>query len=111
MNKKTVLIGASTKPERDAHSAAMMLMEAGNELVLLGIREGDILGNKIITVRPEINDVDTITLYINATNQQGWYDYMLSLKPKRVIFNPGTENSELTALLDNHGIGWENQAF
>lgn len=108
MNKKTILIGATTKPERDAYSAAIQLMAAGNEVVLLGIREGEVNGNKIITGRPQLANVHTITLYLNSTNQKQWYDYILQTNPKRVIFNPGAENDELVALLTEKGIASEN---
>ena len=104
--KKTVIIGASTNPSRFAYLAAERLHEHGVEFVLVGIKKGNVLGQEILDLRaqPKISDVDTITLYINPTNQREWYDYFLKLKPKRVIFNPGTENPELEKLLEEKNI-------
>jgi uncharacterized protein len=83
-----------------------MLAEYDHETVLLGIKKGDIDGNQILNIRerPLIKDVDTITLYIGPQRQPEWYDYLLGLKPKRIIFNPGTENAEFEALAEKQGI-------
>lgn len=83
-----------------------MLAEYDFETVLLGIQKGDINGNKILDIRekPAITDVDTITLYIGPRRQPEWYDYLLALKPKRIIFNPGTENDEFENLARQQGI-------
>lgn len=83
-----------------------MLAEYDHETVLLGIKKGDIDGNQILNIRerPLITDVDTITLYIGPQRQPEWYDYLLGLKPKRIIFNPGTENAEFEALAEKQGI-------
>jgi len=72
----------------------------------VGIKKGNVLGKEILDLkaRPEISDVDTMTLYINPTHQQEWYDYFIKLNPKRVIFNPGTENPELEKQLEEKGI-------
>ena len=104
--KKTVIIGATTNPSRFAFLAAQRLHEHGIEFVPVGIKKGSVLGKEILDLRqrPEVPDVDTITLYINPTNQQEWYDYFLTLKPKRVIFNPGTENPEFEKLLEQKKI-------
>ncbi len=92
---KTVVIGASTNPERYAYLAVQRLKKHGHEVVPVGRREGEIEGVPIQTGQPPINNVHTISLYLGANNQPPMYDYLLSLKPKRVIFNPGTENPEL----------------
>ncbi len=106
MNKKTVIIGASPNPSRYAFLAADMLTSYGHEIVPIGIRKGEVSGKTILDLRqkPEIDDVDTVTLYIGPRNQPEWYDYILSLKPRRVIFNPGTENDELIKMLSKSGI-------
>lgn len=104
--KKTVIIGASENRSRYAYLAAEMLHEYKNEFVPVGVKAGEVLGKQILDLKkkPAIPDVDTVTLYINPTNQQAWYDYILSLKPKRVIFNPGTENPELESILTQNKI-------
>lgn len=104
--KKTVVIGATPNPSRYAHLAANMLAEYDHETVLLGIQKGDVNGNKILDIRqkPAIENVDTITLYIGPQRQPEWYEYLLSLKPKRIIFNPGTENDEFEKMATQQGI-------
>lgn len=104
--KKTVVIGATPNPSRYAYLAASMLAEYNFETVLLGIKKGDVEGNEILNIRerPEISDVHTITLYIGPQRQPEWYDYLLGLKPKRIIFNPGTENQEFEKLAADQGI-------
>ena len=94
--KKTVIIGASTNPARYAYLAAEMLTSYGHEIVPIGIHTGELFGKSILNIRekPEVTAVDTVTLYIGPQRQTEWYDYILSLKPKRIIFNPGTENPE-----------------
>lgn len=104
MNKKTVLIGASDNPERYAFKAATSLHNHGHEVILLGKRSGTVIGQAIIKERPVLTDIDTVTLYINTENQREWYNYIVSLKPKRVVFNPGTENSEFKKILEQNNI-------
>ena len=103
--KKTVIIGASNNRARYAYLAAEMLVEYKHEFVPVGIRKGDVLGKSILNIneKPEVKDVDTVTLYIGPQHQQQWYEYILSLKPKRVIFNPGTENPEFERLVEEAG--------
>lgn len=104
--KKTVIIGATTDPSRYAYVAAGMLNDYGHEIVPLGIKKGTVFGKQIedIYQKPVIKDVDTITLYIGPQRQPEWYDYIISLKPKRIIFNPGTENEDLEKLAEANGI-------
>jgi uncharacterized protein len=106
MNKKTVIIGATTNPARYAYLTADMLTEYQHEVVPLGIRKGVVFGKEILDIRqkPRITDVDTVTLYIGPQRQPEWYDYVLGLKPKRIIFNPGTENDEFARLAEEKGI-------
>jgi predicted CoA-binding protein len=103
-SKKTVVLGASQNPSRYSFLATNKLRAYGHPVVAIGRRAGKIGDVEIITEHPEMNDVDTVTLYLNPTNQIPYYDYILSLKPKRVIFNPGTENDELERKLVVHGI-------
>ena len=76
-------------------------------VVAIGLKEGTVAGVSIITKKLHFDDIDTITLYLNAQRQVAYYDYILSLKPRRVIFNPGTENPELVRLLQNNNIQYE----
>ena len=102
-SKKTLILGASTNPARYAYLAAQRLYESGHEFVLLGVKKGEVLGQAILNGKPELTGIDTVTLYIGAAKQPEWYAYLLSLKPKRIIFNPGTENPELMRLaLENN---------
>lgn len=89
---KTLVLGATPNPARYAYRAVERLLHHGIEPIPVGIRKGEIEGLTILNDRPLIEDVHTITLYLNPTVQQDYYDYILALKPKRVIFNPGTEN-------------------
>lgn len=103
-SKKTVVLGASDNPSRYSYLAANKLRAHGHAVVAIGRHAGKVSDVDIITEHPEIADVDTVTLYLNPTNQKPYYDYILSLKPKRVIFNPGTENDELEDMLTANGI-------
>jgi uncharacterized protein len=106
MRKKTVIVGATDNRSRYAYLAANMLKEYDHEIVPLGIKSGSVAGHEILDIRkkPEIKDVDTITLYIGPPRQPEWYDYFLSLNPKRIIFNPGTENPEFEKLAADRGV-------
>lgn len=106
MEKKTVIVGSTPKPYVYAHQAATMLRERGIPFVPLGIQHGEVLGKEILNVhdKPEISDVHTLSLYINPTRQRDWYEYLLSLRPKRIIFNPGTENPEFKKLAEEQGV-------
>jgi uncharacterized protein len=105
MSKKTVIVGASTNPSRYAFMAAERLVECHQEIVPIGVKSGEVFGKPILNIgsRPAINDVDTITLYIGPQHQREHYEYLLSLKPKRVIFNPGTENAEFEKKVEELG--------
>ena len=102
--KKTLIIGASSNTDRYAYKAAERLLSHGHEIELIGKRPDIIFGKTIDTEKKYFADIDTVTLYLSAKFQTEYYDYILSLKPKRVIFNPGTENSEFEALLGLKGI-------
>ena len=102
--KKTLIIGASNNPDRYAYKAAERLMNYGHEIELLGVRPDEVFGKKVDTERKMYEGLDTVTLYIGPKHQPEYYDYVLSLKPKRVVFNPGTENREFEQLLEKNGI-------
>jgi uncharacterized protein len=104
MNKPTVVIGASDNPERYAHKAVIALQKNEHTVYPVGIRKGVINGLEIITDTPLFEDIDTVTVYVGLANQAIWNDYILALKPKRIIFNPGTENPELMRLAAQNGI-------
>lgn len=108
--RKTVIIGATPNPERYAFLAAERLKAHGESFIPLGIKQGEVFGEQILDLRtkPNIQDVDTITLYLGPQNQAEWEDYMLSLNPKRIIFNPGTENPEFSQRANAQGIETEN---
>lgn len=106
---KTIVLGASTNPSRYSYSAVTKLNNAGYEVIPLGIKEGVIEGVPIVTERPFFDDVHTITIYLSAERQHGNYDYILSLRPKRIIFNPGAENPELFRLAAENGIMCRNE--
>ncbi len=97
--KKTLVFGASLKPERYSNMAINSLVKSNQPTVAFGLREGTVAGITVDTQLIPYNNIDTITLYLNAGRQVAYYDYLISLKPKRVIFNPGTYNSELIELL------------
>ena len=107
MSKKTVILGASLKSERYSNIATNRLLNHGHEIVPVGLREGMIGTAEILKGKPKITDVDTITLYLNPKRQEEYYDYILGLKPKRIIFNPGTENMALIHLAEEQGIETE----
>lgn len=102
--KKTLIIGASSNPTRYAYLAGQRLLSTGHSILLLGRRKGFTLGQEIYDTKTMWSDIDTVTLYINPTHQPEYYDYIVSLNPKRVIFNPGTENPEFENILRSKNI-------
>ena len=102
--KKTLIIGASNNPERYAFKAAERLLAHGHDIELLGVRPDVVFGKTVDVERKMYESLDTVTLYIGPKHQPEYYDYVLSLKPKRVVFNPGTENQEFEKLLEKNGI-------
>jgi uncharacterized protein len=101
---KTLILGASTNPSRYSNKAALSLLRHKHEIVLVGRDTGNIEGLSIKPNFEEIGDIHTVTLYINPSLQQNYTESLLKLNPKRVIFNPGTENQELKTKLDEAGI-------
>ncbi len=102
--KKTVVLGASDNPSRYSYLAVEKLTKHQHPVIALGRKQGTIGNTSILTDRPKIEGVDTVTLYLNEQHQKDLYDYILSLHPKRIIFNPGTENEELFDLAKANGI-------
>ncbi len=102
--KKTLVLGASLKPERYSNLAINRLLDNGIETEAFGLREGKIREVNIKTDFGDFQDIHTITLYIGAKHQSEYIENILQLKPERVIFNPGTENPELYDILKEHDI-------
>jgi len=103
-NKKTLVLGATTKPEKYAFKAISMLVDKGHSVLAIGSNTGDVAGITIRTKNIPLKNIDTVTLYLNPVRQREFYNYIIETKPKRVIFNPGTENPEFYQLLQSNGI-------
>jgi len=104
IQKKTLVLGASPNSSRYSYLAIQRLRNFKHPVVGIGKKTGKVADIEINTDQPKIEGVDTITLYMNASNQKQYYDYILSLHPKRIIFNPGAENDELDQLALKNGI-------
>lgn len=103
--KKTLILGASNNPSRYANLAANRLVAKGYPIINVGIKSGEVVAGVAIEHADVIHpDIDTITLYLNSQKQTQYYDYIIKSKPRRIIFNPGTENPELEALAEENGI-------
>jgi predicted CoA-binding protein len=102
--KKTIVLGASDNPERYSYLAIQKLRRYGHPVVAIGKKEAMVGDTKISTAPSEEKEVDTVTLYLNPQLQKAYYEYILSLKPHRLIFNPGTENEELFDLAKANNI-------
>lgn len=103
-HKKTVVLGASDNPERYSYKAINDLRSHHHPVVAIGKKVGTVADVEIVKSAEGESNVDTVTLYLNPTHQQAYYEYILSLHPKRIIFNPGTENEELISLASKQGI-------
>lgn len=108
MSFKTLIIGASLNPKRVVYTALHRLVKHGYSVVAIGKKSGTVSGVMIHNDLTHFEGIYTVTLYLNKSNQIDYFDYILSLNPKRVLFNPGTENADLSALLTKTGIEWEN---
>lgn len=106
-NKRTLIIGATPNSGRYAYLAANRLVKAGHEIINVGLKKGEVAGVPIEPAEDIHEDVDTITLYVGPQNQPPLYDYILNTHPKRIIFNPGTENNELRRMANEKGIETE----
>ena len=103
-NKKTLVLGASSNPARYSFLAIQQLRSKGHDVVGIGLKKGKVSDVEIDTEKIPINNLDTVTLYLNANNQKAYYEYILSQNPQRIIFNPGAENDELASLAKERGI-------
>lgn len=103
-NFKTLVFGASLNPSRYSNLALRRLNAHGFMVLAIGGTAGDVGNIKVMTGYPVLEDIHTITMYMNPGNQQNHYDYLLSLKPNRIIFNPGAENFEFAKLAEVQGI-------
>ncbi len=105
---KTLVLGASVHPSRFSYIAINDLLENGHGVVAVGKDDGEVNGIKITQNFPETETIDTVTMYLNPARQTDYYDKILNLKPRRIIFNPGAENQELEKLARQNGIQTEN---
>lgn len=101
---KTLILGATPNPDRYAYIAARQLTGAGHRIVPVGIKQGEVFGEEILHGLPQLEDIDTVTLYIGPRHQPIYYDWLIDLAPRRIIFNPGTENPELMQRARSAGI-------
>ena len=101
---KIVVLGATPNRERYSYKAVKALRKRNYDVVALGVQKGEIVGIVIQNDQPALDDVDTVLLYLNAERQKPLYEYILSMKPRRIIFNPGTDNNELADLAERNGI-------
>lgn len=107
LKNKTLVIGASKKVERYSNIAVQLLLEYNYQVRALGFKAGKINSIQIETEKFPYKDIDTVTLYLNAKRQEEYYKYIISLNPRRVIFNPGTENIDFIKLLKDKNIDSE----
>jgi len=105
--KKTLVLGASANPARYSYMAIKRLVDAGQPVVGIGLKEEEVAGVKIHTKQIPLKNIDTVTLYLNPARQKDYYNYIIGLQPERVIFNPGTENPAFYQLLKANGIDVE----
>lgn len=106
-DKKTLILGATPNAARYAYAAANRLTQKGHTIVNVGLKTGEVAGVPIEKPETIHTDIDTITLYVGPQNQKSLYDYILATHPKRIIFNPGTENAELRRMANEKGIETE----
>ena len=108
MNKKTLVLGASLNSNRYSNYAIQRLVVNQFDAVAFGLKKGEVSGIEINTELVPYKDIHTVTLYLNPTRQKEYYNYIVSLNPKRVIFNPGTENPEFFEILKENNIAFES---
>lgn len=99
-----MVIGATPNQRRYAYWAVQNLLKHNHEVVPVGIKKGEVGGIPIINDKPPVKNLHTITLYLGKARQPEYYDYIINLSPKRIIFNPGTENAELRQMAHKKGI-------
>lgn len=104
VSKKTLVIGGSEKRERYSNKAIRKLLDYGHQVESIGLRESKVESVDIITSKPDMKNIHTITMYIRPSIQLEYHKYLISLNPSRIIFNPGTENQELESIARDKGI-------
>lgn len=104
LNKKTLVLGASPNPERYSNKAVRKLKAHGHDVVAVAKRSALIDEVPVLDTLPELHDIDTVTLYVGPDHQPEYYNYLMQLHPKRIIFNPGAENAELEKMAEENGI-------
>ena len=104
----TLVLGASLKTDRYSNFAIHSLIDKKHEVIGIGLQEGEVDGVRIYKGMPKFDDIHTVTLYLNPKRQEAYFDYIVSLQPKRVIFNPGTTNPKLEIILTENNIAFEN---
>jgi uncharacterized protein len=102
--KKTLVLGASDNPSRYSYLAIQRLRSNGHPVVAIGRKATIVADVQVGTVQEIFDDINTVTLYLNPQHQQAYYNYIFSLQPKRIIFNPGAENEELVQLAAEKNI-------
>lgn len=110
MKDKTLIIGASNNPNRYSYKAAFSLQYSGYKFIPFGVKKGDVIGRPIHNEWDDNwkDQVDTVTMYVNPKIQEQYYEDIIKLQPRRVIFNPGTENYDFSQKLKENGIEYEN---
>ena len=104
MSKKTLVIGASEKPERYSNKAIKALRRHGHPVVAIAPRAGQVDDVAFDTEKKNYSGIDTVSLYVGPQNQADFYDYVERIRPRRVIFNPGTENKVFADRLKASGV-------
>ena len=107
-NYKTLVLGASLKPERYSYHAVVQLIKNNIQVIPMGLVEGQIDSISIVKPFVHLKNIHSVSIYLTPHRQQEYYNYLIELKPQRVLFNPGTENPEFAQLLEASGIYWEN---
>ena len=107
MKEKVMVLGASENPSRYSYKAILKLKEYGHQVFAIGKKAGEVRGVSVKTIFPT-HKIDTISIYLNLTNQKEYYERILDLEPNRIIFNPGAENEELFFTAKSKGIRVEN---
>jgi predicted CoA-binding protein len=103
-HKKTLVVGGSAKSHRYSNKAIRLLREYGHPVVSVGLRKAEVEDVSIETGQPDFKDIDTVTMYVGPQRQEPLYHYLLNLNPRRIIFNPGTENDEFQEMATEKGI-------
>jgi len=104
----TLVIGASVNPDRYSYKVVLKLLDSGIKVIPMGINQGNIADLEIVRPFEKQKNIHTVSIYIKPEIQKEYYKYIINLQPKRVLFNPGTENPIFSQILQKHNIYWEN---